>query len=85
MPRFVHGSFVYVGVVRGALGAGLALAMLWLGFDAMHPFLERGLAMLFAAGALRFFGPVELGVGVAFGAMLGLRGARAAVARYAEV
>jgi hypothetical protein len=34
---------------------------------------------------LRFFGPVELGMGVVFGALLGLLGARAAVARYAEV
>lgn len=83
--RFVHGPFVIEGMVQGALGAGLALAMLWLGFDAVHPFIERGLSMLFAAGALRFFGPVELGVGVAFGAMLGLLGARAAVARYAEI
>jgi cell division transport system permease protein len=83
--RFVHGPFVFEGMVQGALGAGLALGLLWLGFDAVHPFLERGLSLLFAAGALRFFGPVELGVGVAFGAALGLVGARAAVARYAEV
>lgn len=83
--RFVHGPFVFEGMVQGALGAALALAMLWLGFDAVHPFLERGLSMLLAAGALRFFGPAELGAGVAFGALLGLFGARAAVARYAEV
>lgn len=83
--RFVHGPFVFEGMVQGALGAGLALGLLWLGFDAVHPFLERGLSLLFAAGALRFFGPVELGMGVAFGAALGILGARAAVARYAEV
>ncbi len=83
--RFVHGPFVFEGMVQGSLGASLALGMLWLGFDAVHPFLERGLSLLFAAGALRFFGPVELGVGVAFGAGLGILGARAAVARYAEV
>jgi cell division transport system permease protein len=83
--RFVHGPFVFEGMVQGALGAALALGMLRLGFDAVHPFLERGLSLLFAAGALRFFGPVELGMGVAFGAALGLLGARAAVARYAEV
>jgi cell division transport system permease protein len=83
--RFVHGPFVFEGTVQGALGASLALGILWLGFDALHPFLERGLSLLFAAGALRFFGPVELGIGVAFGAAVGLLGARAAVARYAEV
>lgn len=83
--RFVYGSFVFEGMVQGALGATLALGMLWLGFDAVHPFLERGLSMLFVAGALHFFTPLELLVGVAFGAGLGLLGARAAVARYAEV
>lgn len=83
--RFVHGPFVFEGMVQGALGAALALGMLWLGFDAVHPFLERGLSLLFAAGALRFFGPLELGVGVAFGAAVGTLGARAAVTRYAEV
>ncbi len=83
--RFVHGPFVFEGMVQGALGAGLALGMLWLGFDAVHPFLEQGLSMVFAAGALHFFSPIELGVGVAFGAALGLVGSRAAVAHYAEV
>lgn len=83
--RFVHGPFVFEGMVQGALGAGLALGMLWLGFDAVHPFLEQGLSMVFAAGSLHFFNPVELGVGVAFGAALGLVGSRAAVAHYAEV
>lgn len=83
--RFVHGPFVFEGMVQGALGAAVALSILWLGFDAVQPFLERGLSLLFAGGALRFFEPQELGVGVAFGAGLGLLGARAAVARYAEV
>ncbi|MCA9710408.1 MAG: permease-like cell division protein FtsX [Myxococcales bacterium] len=83
--RFVHGPFVFEGMVQGALGAALALGMLWLGFDAIHPFLERGLSLVFAAGALHFFNPVELAIGVAFGAGLGIVGARAAVARYAEV
>lgn len=82
--RFVHGPFVFEGMVQGSLGAVVALGMLWLGFDAVHPFLERGLSMVFAAGALHFFTPTQLALGVAFGAGLGLLGARAAVARYAE-
>lgn len=82
--RFVHGPFVFEGMVQGSLGAALALGILWLGFDAVHPFLERGLSMVFAAGALSFFTPVQVGVGIAFGAGLGLLGARAAVAHYAE-
>lgn len=83
--RFVHGPFVFEGMLQGALGAALALGMLWLGFDAVHPFVEQGLSMVFAAGALHFFEPMELLVGVAFGASLGLVGSRAAVAHYAEV
>lgn len=83
--RFVHGPFVFEGMVQGGLGAALALGMLWLGFDAVHPFLESGLSLVFAAGALHFFTPLELGMGVAFGAVLGLLGSRAAVARYTEV
>ncbi|MCX4241642.1 cell division protein FtsX [Paraliomyxa miuraensis] len=83
--RFVHGPFVFEGMVQGALGAGLALGILWVGFDAAAPFLERGLSLLFAGGALRFFSPQELAIGVALGAGLGLLGARAAVGRYAEV
>ncbi|MCH9683294.1 MAG: permease-like cell division protein FtsX [Deltaproteobacteria bacterium] len=83
--RFVHGSFVFEGMIQGIMGAGLALGLLWMGFDSIHPFLERGLSLVFAAGALRFFGPVEVAVGLAFGAALGLMGARAAVGRYAEI
>lgn len=82
--RFVHGPFVFEGMIQGIFGAALALGILWAGFDALHPFLDRGLSLLFAAGALRFFNPIELSVGMTFGACLGLLGARAAVARYAE-
>ncbi|MCA9654772.1 MAG: hypothetical protein H6712_30550 [Myxococcales bacterium] len=82
--RFVHGPFVFEGMVQGSLGAALAMGILWLGFDAVHPFLERGLSMVFAAGALSFFTPTQVGLGIAFGASLGLLGARAAVAHYAE-
>ena len=39
---------------------------------------------MFAAGALRFFTPLELVIGVGFGAVVGLLGSRAAVGRYVE-
>lgn len=83
--RFVRGPFVVEGVLQGVLGTALALAGLWLTFTLIHPFLEQGLALMFAAGSIRFFSPVELGLALAFGAVLGLLGARAAVAQYAEV
>ncbi len=82
--RFVRAPFLVEGVLQGALGTALALAGLWLAFDLVRPFLEQGLALVFAAGSIRFFAPVELGVALAFGAALGLLGSRAAVARYAE-
>jgi cell division protein FtsX len=81
--RFVRGPFVVEGVLQGVLGTALALACLWLGFTLIQPFLERGLALVFAAGSLRFFTLVEIVVALGFGAMLGLVGSRAAVARHA--
>ena len=50
---------------------------------------SRGLAafitaLLFAAGSLRFFSNTEMLVALGFGALLGLIGSRAAVARHAE-
>ena len=81
--RFVRGPFVVEGVLQGVLGTALAIACLWLGFELIRPFLERGMALMFAAGSLRFFTTIELGVALAFGALIGLIGSRAAVARHA--
>jgi cell division transport system permease protein len=82
--RFVRGPFIVEGCLQGALGAAMALGLLYVGFDHLRPFLEGGLSLLFAAGALRFFTPLEIGIGVAFGAMVGLLGSRAATGRYVE-
>jgi cell division protein FtsX len=82
--RFVRGPFVVEGVVQGILGTALALTGLWLAFELIRPLLERGLALLFAAGSLQFFSNVEMIVALGFGALLGLIGSRAAVARHAE-
>lgn len=80
--RFVRGPFIVEGLMQGALGAAAALSILYAGFDTVRPFLEDGLSLLFAAGTLRFFTPLELGIGVAFGAFVGLLGSRAAAGRY---
>ena len=82
--RFVRGPFVVEGVLQGVLGTALALAGLWLAFDLIGPFLERGLALMFAAGSLQFFSGVQIAIALGFGAILGLIGSRAAVARYAD-
>lgn len=81
---FVHGPFVIEGLVQGLLGTSLAVALLWLGFDAAQPFLADAFSLAFAAGSLRFLGATECGLLVAFGGVLGLLGSRAAVARYVE-
>jgi cell division protein FtsX len=81
--RFVRGPFVIEGVLQGVLGTALAIACLWLGFELIRPFLERGLSLMFAAGSLRFFTLVEVGLALGFGAVIGLIGSRAAVARHA--
>jgi cell division transport system permease protein len=82
--RFVRGPFVVEGVVQGVLGTALALTGLWLAFELIRPLLERGMSLLFAAGSLQFFSSVEMAIGLGFGALLGLIGSRAAVARHAE-
>ncbi len=82
--RFVRAPFVVEGVLQGVLGTALALAGLWLAFDLIRPFVEQGLALVFAAGSIRFFQPLELGLAIAFGGLLGLLGSRTAVARHAE-
>lgn len=81
---FVSGPFVVEGMIQGASGAAVALGLLYLGFDALRPFLESGLSLVFAAGSLEFFSPLGVGVGIAFGAAIGIAGSRAAVARYVE-
>ncbi|MFV8750869.1 cell division protein FtsX [Nannocystaceae bacterium ST9] len=82
--RFVRAPFVVEGVLQGVLGTALALAGLWLVFDLIRPFVEQGMALVFAAGSIRFFQPLELGLAIAFGGVLGLLGSRAAVAGHAE-
>jgi cell division protein FtsX len=82
--RFVRGPFIVEGCLQGALGAALALGLLFLGFEQLRPYVENGLSLLFATGALRFFTPFELGVGIGFGALVGILGSRAATGRYVE-
>ena len=81
---FVHGPFIVEGLVQGACGAALAIALLWFGFDAVQPLFADVFALAFASGSLRFFALPEAAALVGFGAVLGVLGSRAAVARYVE-
>jgi len=83
--RFVRGPFIVEGMVQGTLGAAAALGLLYGGFNALAPFLESGLSLVFASGALKFFSPTVSALAVGFGALVGIAGSRAAVARYMEV
>ena len=82
---FVRGPFVVEGMIQGVVGTGLAVGILWFAFDFLRPFLEEGLSMVFAAGAIHFFTPLQIVCALAFGAAVGFAGSRAAVARYAKV
>lgn len=84
-PGFVRAPFLVEGMVQGALGSAVAMSMLWIAFDVLRPHLEHGLSLVFAAGSIHFFSPLEVVFGLAFGALLGVLGSRAAVARYVEV
>lgn len=81
---FVRGPFLFEGFVQGALASVAALAMLYFGYDLLRPFLEGGLSLVFAAGAIQFFTPLQIGLAVVAGGALGVLGSRAAVARYVE-
>lgn len=82
---FVRGPFVVEGIIQGVLGTALAMGILWASFDLLRPHLEEGLSLVFAAGAIDFFTPGQIAIGLAFGAFVGFAGARAAVRRYVEV
>ena len=81
-PAFVRGPFLVEGILQGIGGAALALFALNSAFEWVAPYLERGLALVFAAGSLRAFGPAEILVGLGLGALVGGLGSWAAVARY---
>jgi cell division transport system permease protein len=82
--RFVRGPFLIEGILQGVLGTALALACLWLSFELVRPFLERGMSLMFAAGSLHFFTNIQMSIALGFGALLGVIGSRAAVARHTE-
>jgi cell division transport system permease protein len=81
---FVRGPFVIEGVVQGTAAAALALAWLYAGFDLARPLVAEGLALLFAAGAVRFFTPFEIACALVLGGSLGALGAWLAVGRGVE-
>ncbi|TPV96606.1 MAG: FtsX-like permease family protein [Myxococcales bacterium FL481] len=82
---FVRAPFVVEGVLSGVFGAALALGVLHATFQQLGPILEQGLSLLFLAGTMQFFSPLEMGGLVACGAVFGALGSRAAVGHHVAV
>jgi cell division transport system permease protein len=82
---FVKAPFLVEGAAQGALGAGLACALLYSLFAAARPRVEAALGELLSAAPLSFFSASALVLAVAGGALVGLAGSALALGRYVRV
>jgi cell division transport system permease protein len=81
---FVRAPFLVEGGLQGALGTGLAAALLYALFRVGAPRLESVLGGWLASGPLGFFSAAQLALAIAAGTLLGLCGSALAVGRYVE-
>lgn len=82
---FVKAPFLVEGGLQGALGTGLAAALLYGLYRVASPRIEAVLGGWLASGPLGFFTPSQLALAVAFGALVGLCGSALALGRYVRV
>jgi cell division transport system permease protein len=82
---FVRAPFLVEGGLQGALGTGLAAALLYGFYRVASPRIEAVLGGWLASGPLGFFTPAQLALAVAFGALVGLCGSALALGRYVNV
>lgn len=82
---FVKAPFLVEGGLQGALGTGLAVALLYGLYRVASPRIEAVLGGWLASGPLGFFTPSQLALAVAFGALIGLCGSALALGRYVKV
>jgi len=82
---FVRAPFLVEGGLQGALGTGLAAALLYGFYRVASPRIEAVLGGWLASGPLGFFTPAQLALAVAFGALIGLCGSALALGRYVKV
>ncbi|MCA1663091.1 MAG: permease-like cell division protein FtsX [Myxococcales bacterium] len=82
---FVKAPFLVEGGLQGALGTGLAVALLYALYRLASPRVELLLGGWLASGPLGFFTPLQLAVAIAAGALLGLCGSALALGRYVKV
>lgn len=82
---FVKAPFLVEGGLQGALGTGLAVALLYGLYRVASPRVEAVLGGWLASGPLGFFTPSQLALAVAAGALVGLCGSALALGRYVKV
>jgi cell division transport system permease protein len=82
---FVKAPFLVEGGLQGALGTGLAVALLYALYRLASPRVEAVLGGWLASGPLGFFAPSQLALAVGCGALLGLCGSALALGRYVRV
>jgi cell division transport system permease protein len=73
---FIRGPFVLEGAIKGVLGGLLAVLLCWGGFFLFRTVLGADLP------DLRFFRPLDMGVIVLFGTLIGLLGSLLSVGRH---
>jgi cell division transport system permease protein len=80
--RFVKGPFLVEGALQGTIGAASAVALLYALYALAQPRVEAALGGLLSAAPITFFRPLEIGIAVAAGTLLGLVGSSVALGRY---
>ena len=74
--RFIRGPFLLEGAIKGLLGGGLAILMCRLTLQVFRQTAGE------VGSGLVFFGPLELGLVVMFGTLIGLMGSLLSVGRH---
>ena len=82
--RFVKGPLIVEGALQGALGAGVALALLYASYRLGAPALEQALAGAVGPLRLAFLPMTHAALVLAAGAVLGIVGSWVAIGKYAD-
>ena len=81
---FVRLPFYLEGALQGAIGACVALGLLWIAFSSVLPSASEALQLLLGRASPEFFGPAEIAALVLLGAGLGVGGSVLSLVRLEE-